>query len=105
MLIARGASKRRTRLMIGMELLTAAVLAAPIGILFGIGMSRLGMAATGFLQFDLSRILTQPLLISMEAILYSLLIGIGAPILLLVSQESEITTTTSSEAKPSKFAR
>ncbi|MFW9978942.1 MAG: FtsX-like permease family protein [Candidatus Thorarchaeota archaeon] len=105
MLIARGASIRRTRFMVSIELVISSILAAPVGILFGIIMSRVAMSATGYLQFDFSRILTQPILISIETILYSILIGIGAPLILLISQETERSRYSTSEAKPSKFAR
>jgi hypothetical protein len=105
MLVARGASKRRVKLMTSVEVISTSLIALPLGLLFGILISRMGMCATGFFQFDFSILFSQPLLISIEALVYTLVIGFGAPILFFLTHQEKKTQVEETTIKTSRLAR
>ena len=80
-LVARGASKRQTRLIIGREILVSTLIALPLGIILGIITSRIGFAAVGFFVFDWNRIFSEPLLITVDAVIFSTVAGFLSPLL------------------------
>ncbi|MFW9849821.1 MAG: FtsX-like permease family protein [Candidatus Thorarchaeota archaeon] len=79
MLMSRGASRANVEGRITREVLWLSVIGSIAGLGIGILMSRFGLAATGFFQFDLLLFFTEPFLISIESLIISIVIGILLP--------------------------
>ncbi len=105
MLIARGASKRRVKVLTSVEVISTALLILPFGLITGVLISRIGMSATGFFQFDFAQIMSKPLLISLEAIIYSIIIGAGAPVVFFLSHQNKKAIEEVTTIKTSRLAR
>ena len=84
MLVARGASPFRVGLTVNIEIITMAVLAILPGFAAGVVVSRFAIASDGFFIFDFPRVLTEPLLISLDCLLYSVIIGAILPLAVLM---------------------
>jgi hypothetical protein len=82
-LVARGASKRQTRLIISREILVSTLIALPLGIILGITASRIGLSAVGFFVFDWNRFFSEPLLVTVDAIIFSTVAGFLSPLLII----------------------
>ncbi|TFH00474.1 MAG: ABC transporter permease, partial [Candidatus Thorarchaeota archaeon] len=78
---ARGATERRIEFLIVRELMALAALSGTLGVFFGIITSRLALASTAYLQFNLSLLLTSPLLVTQDTILLILIVSFGLPAL------------------------
>lgn len=105
MLIARGASKRRVKILTSVEVISTALIILPFGLITGVLVSRIGMSATGFFLFDFPLIMSKPLLISIDAIIYSIIIGAGAPVLFFLSLQTKKATEEITTIKTSRLAR
>lgn len=85
MLTARGATDKDLNSIINHEMSIITALSCVLGLLFGVLASRIAIAAEGYFQFDLSLILQDPLLITREALILGLIVGIMLPLLTLVA--------------------
>ncbi len=72
---ARGASQRTINLRIFKEFVALSVLATVLGLIGGIGASRISMASRGYLVVDPSRLLTEPLIVSIDSLLFSIVMS------------------------------
>ncbi len=80
MLMARGASQSDIEKRAIKEILKLAVLGTTIGLGVGVLFSRIGLAATGYFQFDSTLFFTEPFLISIESVTMAIAIGMLLPI-------------------------
>ncbi len=79
MLQARGATKAQLNKSVTREVLLLAFLSTLLGIGIGVLTSRVAMATEGFLNLNFTKLFTEPLLISIESLLISLIVGIVLP--------------------------
>ncbi|MFX1560792.1 MAG: FtsX-like permease family protein [Promethearchaeota archaeon] len=79
-LYSRGASSGDLDKIVNRELLSLSVISTVLGIVAGIGISRVAISATGFFTFDFSLMITEPLLISLQSLIISLAVGILLPL-------------------------
>ncbi len=108
MLMARGASKGDVEKRIFKEIVTLSVLGSIIGLGLGILFSRFAIASTGFFEFDLTLIYTEPLLVSLESIIMAILVGFLLPVLSFLSYNAIFSTKRRAEegtGRLSKLAR
>ena len=63
------------------ELLTLSLVGTILGLGVGVLLSRLALGSTGFFQFDTSLLLNEPVLVTIESLLISIIVGILLPIL------------------------
>ena len=104
MLISRGAAKAKIESIEFRETVILSILSSIVGLGVGAIVSRLAMTATGFFEFDFSRLWTEPFLITIESIAMSLIIGAGLPIMTFIVYRSVYSTKKSDEEKTSKLA-
>ncbi|MHA2026570.1 MAG: FtsX-like permease family protein, partial [Candidatus Thorarchaeota archaeon] len=80
---SRGASSGDLDKIVNREIMILSVVSCLFGIILGLGMSRVALAATGYFQFDLSLMFTEPFLVSIESFIISIAAGIVLPLLSL----------------------
>ncbi|MFX0045167.1 MAG: FtsX-like permease family protein [Candidatus Hermodarchaeota archaeon] len=85
MLMARGASEGDVNNIVNREIGMIAVVSCGAGLLLGLVVSRIALGATGFFQFDISLMISEPWLITLESIILSLVTGILLPVVTLIS--------------------
>jgi ABC-type lipoprotein release transport system permease subunit len=85
MLMARGASQGDVNSIVNREIGIIAVVSGGAGLVLGLAASRIAMGATGFFQFDISMMIGEPWLITLESIILSLVTGILLPVLTLLA--------------------
>ncbi|MGY5860519.1 MAG: FtsX-like permease family protein [Candidatus Thorarchaeota archaeon] len=76
---ARGATERRIELLIIREVLSLAALSGLLGFFFGIITSRIALISTAYLRFDFALILTSPLLLTQDTVLFIILLSFALP--------------------------
>ena len=79
MLMSRGASRSDVERRITKEILWLSLIGSITGLGVGVLFSRLGLASTGFLQFNPILFFTEPFLIGIESLIISMTIGILLP--------------------------
>ena len=84
MLIARGASRTRVNILVNTEITATAILSILPGFATGIVFSRFALASDGFFRIDFQKLLTEPLLITYDSLIFSIVAGIALPLLVLV---------------------
>jgi predicted lysophospholipase L1 biosynthesis ABC-type transport system permease subunit len=80
-LMARGASKSDIEKRDMKEILKLSVLGTTIGLAVGVLLSRIGLAANGYFQFNPALFFTEPFLISIESVITAVAIGMLLPIM------------------------
>jgi ABC-type antimicrobial peptide transport system permease subunit len=75
MLVSRGASRSDLDHMVIKELAALSVAGLVLGVLFGLLVSRIAAASTGFFEFDLSRLWSEPFLVSIESFVFAVVVG------------------------------
>ncbi len=108
MLASRGAPSSMINHAILRELVVTSLAACFLGLGLGIAISRIGFAATGFLEFDLTRLWTEPFLVSTDSLALSGVVGFLFPLLAYGLYKGGYSTKrrfTASEGKLAKMAR
>ncbi|MFW9807331.1 MAG: ABC transporter permease, partial [Candidatus Thorarchaeota archaeon] len=105
MLFSRGASSGDLDKIVNREIIILSIVSGLVGIFAGIGVSRIAISATGFFQFDLSLMVTEPLLVSLESLIISLVVGISLPLITLGGYRIIYSTKRSIEENPGKIAK
>ncbi len=105
MLQARGASESHIVRIRIMEIFGLSILSIPFGILLGILLSKLALSAIGFFAFDVARLIDSELVISIEAIVISIIFGLLIPILSFAFHTLILTTQSSLQVDSGKLAK
>ncbi len=84
-LYSRGAAPRDLDKIVNREIFILSIFSCILGIILGIGISRVAIAATGFFQFDFALMISEPFLITLDSLIISVIAGIALPILALGS--------------------
>ncbi|MBD3407153.1 MAG: FtsX-like permease family protein [Candidatus Lokiarchaeota archaeon] len=108
MLIARGASEEKIQSIENRELALISLVSIPLGLLFGVLFSRVGIASIDFLVFDFAKVFTEPLMVTSESLVISGVSGLLLPIFVLVSYRMVYSTkkrVDESEGKLAKLSR
>ncbi len=84
-LYSRGAASRDLDKIVNREIFILSIFSCILGIILGIGISRIAIAATGFFQFDFALMISEPFLITLDSLIISVIAGIALPILALGS--------------------
>ncbi len=103
MLVARGASEGHVNSIINREIGIVAVISCGLGLLLGLGVSRIALGATGFFEFDFLLMIQEPWLITIESIILSLVTGILLPVLTLVGYRTVYSTKKTVEASSGRL--
>jgi ABC-type antimicrobial peptide transport system permease subunit len=83
MLISRGAARGDLEKVTTREILMLAILSCLLGIPLGLLLSRVAISATGFFRFNWSLFISEPVLISLESVIMSVLVTIILPLITL----------------------
>ena len=105
MLFSRGASSGDLDRIVNREIIILSIVSGLIGIVVGIGVSRIAISATGFFQFDFSLMVTEPMLVSLESLIISLVVGISLPLITLGGYRIIYSTKRSIDENPGKIAK
>ncbi|TFG06655.1 FtsX-like permease family protein, partial [Candidatus Thorarchaeota archaeon] len=74
-LYSRGATRRRISLSFFQEIAILSIMAAPIGILLGIFVSRFAIASDSFLELNLTKLVHEPTLIAQDSLIMAVALG------------------------------
>jgi ABC-type antimicrobial peptide transport system permease subunit len=102
---SRGASSGDLDKIINREILVLSILSCILGIVFGFGVSRVALAATGYFQFDFSLMLSEPFLVSIESFIISIVAGIALPLLALGSYRIVYSTKKSVDEDKGRLSK
>ncbi len=80
MLMSRGAARSDIERRILKEIAFLTIIGTLVGLGVGVLLSRIGLASTGFFKFDVSLFFTEPFLISVESIIFAVVIGVLLPL-------------------------
>ncbi|MHA1961482.1 MAG: FtsX-like permease family protein [Candidatus Thorarchaeota archaeon] len=80
MLVSRGASRGAVDSIANREIGILSIPGLAIGLGLGVLLSRVAIASTGFMEFDLARFAGEPFLITLESLFLAAVIGIATPI-------------------------
>jgi ABC-type lipoprotein release transport system permease subunit len=105
MLFSRGASSGDLDKIVNREILVLSIASSVLGILIGIGVSRVAISATGYFQFDFTLMYTEPLLVSLQSLIMSAVVGISLPLLTLGGYRIVYSTKRSIDENQGKLAR
>lgn len=105
MLISRGASLSELDSAVNREVLILSIASCMAGIPLGTLFSRIAMSASGYFRFNLSKVLTEPFLVSFESVLISAVVGIALPMITLVGYRAMYSTKRSVEEHSGKLAK
>ena len=108
MLASRGAPSSMINNAILREMVVTSFAACFLGLALGIVVSRIGLAATGFLEFDFTRLWTEPFLVSTDSLAMSAVVGFLFPLLTYGLYKGAYSTKrrfTGTEGKLAKVAR
>jgi hypothetical protein len=105
MLFSRGASPGDLDKIVNREIIGLSILSTLIGIVLGVGVSRIAIAATGFFQFDFMLLLSEPFLVSLESLIMSAVVGVALPLLTLGGYRIIYSTKRSVDENTGKVAK
>ncbi|NHJ14616.1 MAG: ABC transporter permease [Candidatus Thorarchaeota archaeon] len=84
MLMARGASESDVNRIVNREIIVLSFVTCLVGLASGVIVSRFAMASSGYFVIDLSKMWSEPLLISLDSLVVSLIGGLLLPIAALL---------------------
>jgi hypothetical protein len=105
MLFSRGASSGDLDKIVNREIIVLSILSCILGIFAGIGVSRVAISATGFFNFDLMLMISEPFLVSLESLIISAVAGILLPLITLVGYRIVYSTKRSVDENTGKIAK
>lgn len=109
MLMSRGASQGDIEKRVMHEIIGLSIVGTAVGLGIGVLFSRIGLAATGYFQFDFVLFFTEPFLISIESVIMAVVIGMLLPIMtwvgynMLYSTKRKVDESTGKLEKTVKF--
>ncbi len=104
-LISRGADKNTVYNMVYKEIMVLAVLSTIVGLGLGTVLSRVGIISTGYFTLDWARFFSEPLLISLESLVMSALIGVFVPLGAIVAYDFVYKTKSAADDSTGKLAK
>ncbi|MGY5876695.1 MAG: FtsX-like permease family protein, partial [Candidatus Thorarchaeota archaeon] len=105
MLLARGATRGDVEKSVTREVFILALASTILGLGTGIVFSRIAIAMDGYLIFNIEKLLTEPLLISIESLILALAVGIILPMLALFGYRNLESTKESIEEGGGKIGK
>ncbi|MGD9397704.1 MAG: hypothetical protein PVJ05_14815, partial [Candidatus Thorarchaeota archaeon] len=105
MLFSRGASSGDLDKIVNREVIVLSILSCILGLGVGIGISRVAISATGFFQFDFTLMFTEPLLVSLQSLILSVVVGIAVPDVTLLGYRVIYSTKRSVDENTGKIAK
>lgn len=105
MLMSRGASQGDIEKRVMHEVVGLSVVGTVVGLGVGILFSRIGLAATGYFQFDFVLIFTEPFLISIESAIMAVAIGMLLPIMTWVGYNMLYSTKRKADESTGKLEK
>ncbi len=104
-LISRGADKNTVYNMVYKEIMVIAVLSTIVGLGLGTVLSRVGIISTDYFALDWPRFFSEPLLISLESLIMSALIGAFVPVGAIVAYDIVYKTKRAADESTGKLAK
>ena len=92
MLMSRGASQSDIDKITTREVVLLSIIGCLLGIIIGSVISRFAIASTGFFQFDIALLITEPFLITLDSLLLSAVVGFAIPVLTLFAYRAIYST-------------
>ncbi|MFX1483262.1 MAG: FtsX-like permease family protein, partial [Promethearchaeota archaeon] len=105
MLYSRGASQGDLDKIVNREVVVLSIFSCVLGILLGIGMSRIALGSTGFFKFDFTRMLSEPFLITLESLTIAVVVGIMIPLVSLGSYRIIYSTKRTVDEERGRLSR
>ena len=105
MLVARGASRFRVGLSVNLEIVTMAFVSILPGFVAGVVASRFAIAADGFFLINFQRVFTEPLLITLDVLVYSIIVGTIMPSIVLAVHQMRGLVRINRKERTGRFAR
>jgi uncharacterized membrane protein len=105
MLISRGASPSDLDSAMTREILMLSAVSCVAGIPLGTLFSRIALTATGYFRFDVSKLYTEPFLVSLESVMISAVVGIALPMVALMCYRAVYSTKRSAEESTGKLGK
>ncbi|UCE08918.1 MAG: ABC transporter permease [Candidatus Thorarchaeota archaeon] len=105
MLVSRGASKGAVDGIVNREIGILSLPGLLIGLGVGILLSRIAIASTGFMEFDMARLIGEPFLITLDSLVLAIVIGVAVPIGSLLSYRIVYSTRKPVEEQTGKLAK
>jgi len=105
MLMSRGAAKGDLEKVTTREVFILSILSCFVGIPLGLLLSRIAISATGFFTFNLSLVLSEPMLISVDSLIISAIVTIALPMLTLGAYRAIYSTKKSVDENVGKLAK
>ncbi|MGY5853838.1 MAG: FtsX-like permease family protein [Candidatus Thorarchaeota archaeon] len=105
MLLARGATRGDVEKSVTREVFILALGSTILGLGTGIIFSRIAISMDGYLIFNLEKLMTEPLLVSIESLVLSLAVGIILPMLALLGYRNLESTKESIEVGGGKIGK
>lgn len=105
MLLSRGASSGDLDRIVNREVIILSIVSCILGIVVGIGVSRVAISATGYFNFDFTLMFSEPLLVSLDSLIISAVVGIALPLCTLVGYRIVYSTKRSVDDNTGKIAK
>ena len=105
MLFSRGASPGDLDKIVNREIIVLSIISCILGIGLGIGVSRVAISATGFFVFDFALMISEPLLVSLQSLIISVVVGIAVPLATLGGYRIIYSTKRSVDENTGKIAK
>jgi predicted lysophospholipase L1 biosynthesis ABC-type transport system permease subunit len=105
MLFSRGASSGDLDKIVNREVIVLSILSCILGIVVGIGISRVAISSIGYFSFDLTLMFSEPLLVSLESLIISAVVGIALPLCTLGGYRIIYSTKRSVDDNTGKIAK
>ena len=105
MLFSRGASSGDLDKIANREVIILSIVSCILGIVVGIGVSRVAISATGYFSFDFTLMFSEPLLVSLDSLIISAVVGIALPLCTLGGYRIVYSTKRSVDDNTGKIAK
>ncbi len=105
MLMSRGASQGDIEKRVMHEIVGLSVVGTAVGLGVGVLFSRIGLAATGYFQFNFMLFFTEPFLISIESVIMAVAIGMLLPIMTWVGYNMLYSTKRKADESTGKLEK
>ncbi len=104
-LLSRGASPSDLEKVVTREVFIMSLLSCVLGIPLGIILSRVAISASGYFTFNPGMVLTEPLMVSIESLIITVIVSIALPMLTLFAYRTIYSTKKSVDEHRGKIAR
>lgn len=104
-LLSRGASPGDLERIVTRETLVLSIISCFLGIPLGLLLSRVAISATGFFTFNPKLLFTEPVLISLESLIISIIVAIALPMLTLGGYRAVYSTKKNVDEQRGRMAK